>query len=232
MAFEDPQFPRNVPCARVEEQLLSMFPLEDAAQFTTLRRGLMAFDETALFGSRQASLADDERAQGTAESALEAAFQHDAAALARAQLKGSFVELDLSGRRSYLGLWAQSPFRQRRQFYRGAKTLTMIATYSLTPLWQTIGYDGPVLTSAPAAARVKAEVRTLDCDILIVGSGAAGGALAGTLSEKDEPAHRGARARWALHAQLLQPARVGHARALRGRGRSLRGGRRHSDPRW
>ena len=96
VAFEDPQFPKSVSPTRVEEQLLSMFALDDPAQFSSLRRGLVAFDETELFASRQAVLVDDERAQGTADAMIDAAVTHDARALEAARLGGRFVELDLS----------------------------------------------------------------------------------------------------------------------------------------
>jgi hypothetical protein len=157
VAFDDPQFPPDIAPLQVETQLLSLFPLAEQEQFSSMRRGLMAFNELALFASHQAALADDERTRGTAEADIDAAFAYESRALGETRLSGRFLALGPGERRAYLRLWGRSPFQQRRQFYRGTKTLIMIATYSLVPLWQSIGYDGPVLRNSPLGAQAKTE---------------------------------------------------------------------------
>jgi hypothetical protein len=155
LPFEDARFPLRLHA--VSTRLLEMFPLHDDPELAGLRRGLVVFDDAQLFPERLAlvvdaeheQLADGERLpQAAMAAAIETAFARDAAAFQRfgAQREVvAFAAMPLASQRAYLRLWSGSAFALRRRFYRSAKSIAMLAAYSLQPLWREIGYDGPLL---------------------------------------------------------------------------------------
>jgi hypothetical protein len=145
LAFDDLRFP--VKPEEVEREVFAHFDLDDPDRYEGVRKGLVIFDDTALFGARLAPLVDDERTNYAASDAdVDQAVKHDAALLAgEPSVTGRFVELPLEAQRRYVRLWARSAFTQRRRFYGGAKAILMISAYSMRPMWRVIGYDGPLL---------------------------------------------------------------------------------------
>jgi hypothetical protein len=144
VAFDHPLFPASLNQGDVDRAVLEHFPLAEDS-FVALRRGLAVFDDTALFGERLGPLVDDERSLGASDVALDTAVAHDARLFAASNVGGRFVDRSLNEQRRYVRLWGQSAFTQRRRFYRGAKTIVMVSTYSARPAWEAIGYDGPLL---------------------------------------------------------------------------------------
>jgi hypothetical protein len=117
---------------------------------------LVLFDDCGLFETPLAPLIADERRNllesKLASSEVAAATQRASDADRRAfhdylrrHGEGRFVTHDITARRAYLALWAQSGLIARRPLYRAWKSLVMISAYSTTPFWQAIGYDGPLL---------------------------------------------------------------------------------------
>jgi hypothetical protein len=141
----------------VAARLLEMFPVHDDPDLAGLRRGLVVFDDAALFPERLSLLVDAEHeflaagertSEPAIDRAIEAAFARDAEAFARVRLHAAtdgFAHMRLVDQRAYLKLWSGSAFVLRRRFYRSAKSVVMFAAYSLPELWQAIGYDGPLL---------------------------------------------------------------------------------------
>jgi len=90
--------------------------------------------------------------------------------------------------------WAGSRAAQRRAVFEALRKVTLLFYYMLpgsnggrNPAWDAIGYDGPLgkLDGAPAKALKTTPIEgdtTLSCDVVIVGSGAGGGAAAGVLA--------------------------------------------------
>jgi len=149
LPFEHPQFPALSP-ADVFARLTSNFPIDDESRFLTLQRGLVMFDQVALFPHQFAPLIDAEDAEGldrswVARSVADDERRYLAFREARAPQADEFTELSLPAQRAYLTLWLQSGFVVRRQFARSVKTLTTITAYTMRPLEDAIGYRGPLL---------------------------------------------------------------------------------------
>jgi hypothetical protein len=160
LPFEDASFP--VRSHAVSRRLLEMFPVHDDPELAGLRRGLVVFDDAALFPERLSLLVDSEHeflaggermSEPEIEHAIDDAFARDAEAFARMRLHAAedgFARMSLADQRAYLRLWSGSAFALRRRFYRSAKSVVMFAAYSLPALWVAIGYDGPLLARAKA----------------------------------------------------------------------------------
>jgi long-chain-alcohol oxidase len=115
-------------------------------------------------------------------------------ALGGAGLK-RWSSLSADQRERVLLAWADSRAPQRRAAFQALRKAALLFYYMLpgpggarNPAWDAIGYDGPLGTLADAPPKPLATVPLdgrdvqLDCDVVIVGSGAGGGATAGVLA--------------------------------------------------
>ncbi len=105
-----------------------------------------------------------------------------------------FSSLSEDGREQILRSWCDSGSTQRRAAFQALRKGALLFYYMLpgtggprNPAWDAIGYDGPLgqLAQAPAKALSPTPIErdtTLECDVVIVGSGAGGGAAAGVLA--------------------------------------------------
>ncbi|HKA59217.1 MAG TPA: GMC family oxidoreductase [Gemmatimonadales bacterium] len=99
-----------------------------------------------------------------------------------------FTGMSLERRERYLRDWATSRIPQRRKAFQALKRLTTVTHYSTAGTGRAIGYPGPLgpPPSTPKPIRPLAITRdtTLDCDVVIIGSGAGGGVVAGELATR------------------------------------------------
>ncbi len=115
--------------------------------------------------------------------------------LANAALGGvlrPFLDMTLDERTAILHNWAESRLEIRRRAFQGFKRLALFFFYALlddsgcNPNWAAIGYPGPKPAPASTARKIKPLTllsdATLETDVVIVGSGAGGGVVAGELS--------------------------------------------------
>jgi choline dehydrogenase-like flavoprotein len=114
-------------------------------------------------------------------------------ALGGAGLK-RFGSLPSEERERVLLAWGDATSPQRRAVFHALRKAALLFYYMLpgaegrNPAWDAIGYDGPLgqLPDAPPKALQPEAIgrdTTLDCDAVIVGSGAGGGAAAGVLGQ-------------------------------------------------
>lgn len=107
-----------------------------------------------------------------------------------------FSDLDQEKRERVLLSWCDSRIPQRRAAFQALRQGALLMYYMLpgsaaggrSPVWDAIGYSGPlgVPSDAPPRAITPLAVDSdvsLDCDVCIVGSGAGGGTAAGVLAE-------------------------------------------------
>jgi choline dehydrogenase-like flavoprotein len=104
-----------------------------------------------------------------------------------------FIHMDRHDREAVLRSWAHSRLPLRRAGFQALKRLTHVAylTWPIeertNPAWRAVGHPGPLpqpsTQVAPLAALCLDRETTLDCDVVVVGSGAGGGVVAGLLAE-------------------------------------------------
>lgn len=117
-----------------------------------------------------------------------AALETPLANLVLSQQGGSFSAMDLQDRTMLLRTWENSFFNFRRKAFHSLKRLAMMMFYSADAMWPAIGYSGPPpghIPERPLTTIVPQEITTdtvLHTDVVVVGSGAGGGVIAGELS--------------------------------------------------
>ncbi|MCC7447547.1 MAG: GMC family oxidoreductase N-terminal domain-containing protein [Anaerolineae bacterium] len=104
----------------------------------------------------------------------------------------SFVDMSLDKRTAILRNWSESRIDLRRKAFQAFKRLALFFFYTVlddngcNPNWPAIHYPGPPpsasITEKPIQPLALTGDTMLDCDVVIVGSGAGGGVVAGELS--------------------------------------------------
>jgi long-chain-alcohol oxidase len=112
--------------------------------------------------------------------------------LVAARRPARFSELSIAERTQVVNALATARLGQVRVAFEGFKRLIAIAYYAdappdgPNPIWRQLGYPGPIAPggdNAHTIATVPVDAdTTLDCDCVIVGSGAGGGVVAGELA--------------------------------------------------
>jgi hypothetical protein len=143
LPLEVPAFP--VTGQQVEARLLRLFRLERDPRFLLLQRSFVLFEQTDLF-PHVAPLAKEEKDER--RPTKDEGEPHDRDLYARFVGRGAparFTALPLDRQREYFDLWRQSRFLLRREFHATARSLVMVAAYSMPEVWAVIGYAGPLL---------------------------------------------------------------------------------------
>jgi choline dehydrogenase-like flavoprotein len=102
-----------------------------------------------------------------------------------------FADLPLEKREEVLLSWADSRLPQRRAVFHALRKAAVAMTYSReTPMWDLIGYPGPERGDGRLDKPLKplhplaiAGDTRLDCDVVVVGSGAGGATAAAVLAQ-------------------------------------------------
>ena len=99
-----------------------------------------------------------------------------------------FTRMSPERRERYLRAWATSRIPQRRKAFQALKSLTTVTHYTTPGAGHSIGYPGPLgpppQTPKPIRPLSITRDTTLDCDVVVIGSGAGGGVVAGELAAR------------------------------------------------
>jgi len=99
-----------------------------------------------------------------------------------------FTRMSPERRERYLRAWATSRIPQRRKAFQALKRLTTVTHYTTPGAGHSIGYPGPLgpppQTPKPIRPLSITRDTTLDCDVVVIGSGAGGGVVAGELAAR------------------------------------------------
>ena len=97
-----------------------------------------------------------------------------------------FTRMSRAQRERCLRSWATSAIPQRRKAFQALKRLTTVVHYTTPVVARAIGYPGPLgpppNTPKPIRPTLVTADTTLSCDVVVVGSGAGGGVIAGELT--------------------------------------------------
>ncbi len=97
-----------------------------------------------------------------------------------------FTRMTAAQRERCLRGWATSRLPARRKAFQALKRLTTVTHYTTRGVATTIGYPGPLSppphTPKPIRPTLVTADTTLSCDVVVVGSGAGGGVVAGELT--------------------------------------------------
>jgi choline dehydrogenase-like flavoprotein len=106
-----------------------------------------------------------------------------------------FTSMSQAQRERYLGAWATSRVPLRRKAFQGLKRMTTVLYYTArppsganNPSWDRLGYPGPLGPPPATPKRIRPHTvsadETLQCDVVVVGSGAGGGVVAEGLAAR------------------------------------------------
>ena len=145
LPLEHPDFPR-LSGDELGARLNTLFAVANDDERKAANRALQLFNRTDMFADMR-SVAGDGHEQSAESRGLERLEHANWIAWRQSHAVNvkAFVELGLPAQRGYLRLWASSGFVERRRFYRSVKSMIMATAYSLEVLWQTIGYEGPLI---------------------------------------------------------------------------------------
>lgn len=146
LPFGYPGFPATE-ARTIVGRINDLYALDKSPQFVG---SLASFSAVSAFADASPQLLELERAQ-IAGADVAGLAMRDAAAFRAAALPPArtFEQLGPHERLVYLKLWQQSAFNVRRRFYTSTRAVAFIALYSMSEIWPSIGYAGPLLTTRP-----------------------------------------------------------------------------------
>src|SRR4051794_251066 len=151
LPLDQADFPK-VPIERIEQRLISMFPLEKEQKFLGLQRTLVLFDQIDLFPIVSGPLLFEEQKARDDGRDVSAELQdgdrrayQDFIRAHGIDGRPRFEELPVDAQRAYYALWRDSPSLVKRAFHSTMKTLVITTFYSADDVWPSIGYAGPLI---------------------------------------------------------------------------------------